>query len=140
MREQDRVVRLLVSVTDVSQRVALAREVAQLREQSQTQADTLFGVLHLDPQQVGAFLDESAVSLKMVNAILREPARDTAGFRRKIENIFRQIHTLKGEAAALGLATVEARAHAFEGELKAVESRLSCPARTSCRWSCGWTT
>ena len=124
VREGERVVSLLVSVTDVSQRVALGREIASLREQSQNQADTLFGILHLDPHQVRAFLDESLVTLKMINAILREPARDTNGFRRKVESIFRQVHTLKGEAAALGLGTIEARAHAFEDDLKAVESRV----------------
>ena len=123
VRDGELVVALLVSVTDVSQRVALAREIASLREQSQAQAETLFGVVHLDPGQVRSFLGESAVTLKMINAILREPARDSAAFRRKVENILRQVHTLKGEAAALGLGTVESRAHAFESELKDVESR-----------------
>ena len=123
VRDGEQVAALLVSVTDVSQRVALAREIATLREQSQAQAETLFGVVHLDPAQMRSFLGESAVTLKMINAILREPARDSAAFRRKVENILRQVHTLKGEAAALGLGTVESRAHAFEAELKDVESR-----------------
>jgi two-component system, chemotaxis family, sensor kinase CheA len=123
VREGERVTALLVSVTDVSQRVALARELAALRSEAAVQAETLFGVVHLDQGQLRAFLAESAVTLKMINAILREPARDGAAFRRKVENILRQVHTLKGEAAALGLGTVESRAHAFEGELKEIESR-----------------
>lgn len=114
---------LLVSVNDVTARVQLARELAESREKAQSQLDTLLGVLHLDPQQLRSFLDDSDAAMKMVNAILREPAREESAFRRKLDSIFRQIHAMKGEAAALGLGTVESRAHEFEDALKELRER-----------------
>lgn len=121
--EAGKIQALLVSVNDVTQRVQLARELAESREKAQSQLDTLLGVLHLDPQQLRSFLDDSDAAMKMVNAILREPAREESAFRRKLDSIFRQIHAMKGEAAALGLGTVESRAHEFEDALKELRER-----------------
>jgi len=61
----------------------------------------------------------------MVNSILKEPAREETAFRAKIDGIYRQVHAVKGEAAALGLKTVEQRAHAFEESLNDLKSRAT---------------
>ncbi|HUO78796.1 MAG TPA: ATP-binding protein [Steroidobacteraceae bacterium] len=118
VKSDGKLVNLLVSVNDVTQRVRLARELAESREKAQSQVDTLLGVLHVNPQQLRSFLSDSDAAMKMVNAMLREPAREESAFRRKLDSIFRQIHSIKGEAAALGLGTVESRAHEFEDALK----------------------
>lgn len=118
VKSDGKLVNLLVSVNDVTQRVRLARELAESREKAQSQVDTLLGVLHVNPQQLRSFLSDSDAAMKMVNAMLREPAREETAFRRKLDSIFRQIHSIKGEAAALGLGTVESRAHEFEDALK----------------------
>jgi two-component system chemotaxis sensor kinase CheA len=54
----------------------------------------------------------------MINAVLREPAREESAFRKKLDTLFRQVHSVKGEAAALGLSSIESRAHSFEDDLK----------------------
>jgi chemotaxis protein histidine kinase CheA len=59
----------------------------------------------------------------MINATLRDPARDSASFRRKIDGLFRQIHSIKGEAAAIGLGSMESRTHALENDLGALRER-----------------
>ncbi len=118
VRHDGKLVNLLVAVQDVTQRVRLAGEIALLRERAQSQVDTLLGVLSVNPRQLRSFLSDSDAGLKMVNARLREPARDDAAFRQKVDAIFRQIHSIKGEAAALGLSSVQGRTHDFEGQLK----------------------
>jgi two-component system, chemotaxis family, sensor kinase CheA len=123
VRNQGRLTSLLVSVSDVSARVQLARELADSREKAQSQLDTMLGILHLDPLLVGSFLDDSDVTFKTINSILREPAREEPAFRRKLDGIFRQIHAVKGEASALGLGTVATRAHEFEDALKDLRER-----------------
>jgi HPt (histidine-containing phosphotransfer) domain-containing protein len=125
VKNGSKLVNLLVSVSDVTQRVRLARELAESREKAQSQVDTLLGVLHVNAQQLRSFLSDSDAAMKMVNAMLREPAREEAAFRRKLDSIFRQIHSIKGEAAALGLGTVESRAHEFEDALKELRERPS---------------
>ena len=125
VKNDSKLVNLLVSVSDVTPRVRLARELAESRERAQSQVDTLLGVLHVNAQQLRSFLSDSDAAMKMVNAMLREPAREESAFRRKLDSIFRQIHSIKGEAAALGLGTVEGRAHEFENALKELRERTA---------------
>ena len=61
--------------------------------------------------------------MKMINAVLREPTREEGVFRKKLDTLFRQVHSVKGEAAALGLSSIESRAHAFEDDLKALKDK-----------------
>jgi two-component system chemotaxis sensor kinase CheA len=116
---------LLVTVNDVTKRVMLSRELQESQEKAQAQLDLLLRILHVEPDSLTNFLSDTDVSLKMVNSILKEPAREEAAFRAKIDGIYRQVHAVKGEASALGLKTVEQRAHAFEEALNDLKSRAS---------------
>jgi chemotaxis protein histidine kinase CheA len=51
--------------------------------------------------------------------------------------MFREMHKLKGESAAMGLVTVENRAHAFEDMLKELRDRPELTGNDFCRCSCG---
>ncbi|WP_129641672.1 ATP-binding protein [Peristeroidobacter agariperforans] len=116
---------LLVTVNDVTKRVMLSRELQESQEKAQAQLDLLLRILHVEPDSLTSFLTDADVSLKMVNSILKEPAREESAFRAKIDGIYRQVHAVKGEAAALGLKTVEQRAHAFEESLNDLKGRQS---------------
>jgi HPt (histidine-containing phosphotransfer) domain-containing protein len=123
VRVEGRITHVLVSVSDVSSRVELARELQTSQNQAQAQVDTLLGILHIDPVQLASFLSDSNAAMKMINAVLREPAREEGAFRRKLDTLFRQAHSVKGEAAALGLSSIESRAHSFEDDLKALREK-----------------
>lgn len=112
---------VLVSVSDVTANVLLARELAESQQNADQQADMLLGVMQLDPLQLISFLDAADAGLSHVNAIMKEPARDDGEFRRKLDKLFREMHAVKGEASALGLMSAAQRVHAIEdmiGELK----------------------
>jgi chemotaxis protein histidine kinase CheA len=68
-------------------------------------------------------LNDSNAAMKMINAVLREPAREESAFRKKLDTLFRQVHSVKGEAAALGLSSIESRAHSFEDDLKILREK-----------------
>ena len=114
---------VLVSVSDVTARVEMARELQAAQSQAQGQVDTLLGILHIDPSQLTSFLNDSNAAMKMINAVLREPTREEGVFRKKLDTLFRQVHSVKGEAAALGLSSIEIRAHAFEDDLKSLKEK-----------------
>jgi two-component system chemotaxis sensor kinase CheA len=123
VRVDGKITHILVSVSDVSSRVELARELQNSQSQAQAQVDTLLGILHIDPVQLASFLNDSNAAMKMINAVLREPAREEGAFRKKLDTLFRQAHSVKGEAAALGLSSIESRAHSFEDDLKMLRER-----------------
>jgi two-component system, chemotaxis family, sensor kinase CheA len=101
----------------------LARELQSSQQQAQAQVDTLLGILHIDPTQLASFLSDSNAAMKMINAVLKEPAREESAFRKKLDTLFRQAHSVKGEAAALGLSSIESRAHSFEDDLKGLKEK-----------------
>jgi two-component system, chemotaxis family, sensor kinase CheA len=125
VRVDGEMTQVLVSVSDVSARVDLARELQASQSQAQGQVDTLLGILHIDPAQLSSFLNDSNAAMKMINAVLREPTREEGVFRKKLDTLFRQVHSVKGEAAALGMSSIESRAHAFEEDLKALRDKPS---------------
>jgi two-component system, chemotaxis family, sensor kinase CheA len=114
---------ILVSVNDVTSRVLLARELKESQAHAHGQMDMLLGLLQVDPTQLVSFLDDTGAALAHVNNVLKVPARDDADFRAKIDQLFRETHRIKGEAATLGLASVEGRAHSFEDRLKELRDR-----------------
>jgi two-component system, chemotaxis family, sensor kinase CheA len=123
VRVDGKITHVLVSVSDVSSRVELARELQNSQKQAQAQVDTLLGILQIDPGHLASFLSDSNAAMKMINAVLREPAREEGAFRKKLDTLFRQAHSVKGEAAALGLSSIESRAHSFEDDLKALREK-----------------
>ena len=125
VKSQGSLSHLLVTVNDVTKRVMLSRELQESQEKAQAQLDLLLRILHVEPDSLTGFLTDADVSLKMVNSILKEPAREESAFRAKIDGIYRQVHAVKGEAAALGLKTVEQRAHAFEEALSDLKGRAT---------------
>jgi HPt (histidine-containing phosphotransfer) domain-containing protein/PAS domain-containing protein len=123
VRVDGEITHVLVSVSDVTARVELAHELQASQTQAQGQVDTLLGILHIDPVQLTSFLNDSNAAMKMINAVLREPTREEGVFRKKLDTLFRQVHSVKGEAAALGLSSIESRAHAFEDDLKSLKEK-----------------
>ena len=112
---------VLCSVGDITSNVLLAKELQEAQENANAQVDMMVGMLHVDPLQLGSFLDTTETGLQLINAILREPARTDAEFRKKLGGLFRELHSIKGEASALNLMSIAHRVHHLEdmvGELK----------------------
>jgi HPt (histidine-containing phosphotransfer) domain-containing protein/PAS domain-containing protein len=123
VRRHGGVRQILVSVSDVTSRVLLAREVKQSQASADAQMDLLLAILQIEPDQLEAFLSDSNAALRMVNSVMKVPARGDADFRKKVDSLFREMHKIKGDAATLGIATVESRAHSCEDLLKELRER-----------------
>jgi two-component system chemotaxis sensor kinase CheA len=114
---------VLVSVGDITASVMLARELQESQENANQQFDMMLGVMHIDPVQLVGFLDAAETGLKLVNAIMKEPARTDAEFRKKLDGLFRELHSMKGEASALNLMSVAQRVHALEDMVSEMKKR-----------------
>ena len=105
---------VLCAVGDITSSVLLARELQDSQDNANAQVDMMLGMLHVDPLQLLSFLDTAENSLKLVNTILKEPARTDVEFRKKLGGLFRELHGIKGEASALNLKSIASRVHALE--------------------------
>jgi two-component system chemotaxis sensor kinase CheA len=123
VRGAEGVRQVLVSVNDVTSRVLLAREAVASQANTEAHTEMLLGILRLDAGQLGTFLSNCKATLAQVNAVLRVPARDARAYRDKVEQIFCEMHRLKGEAATVGVTTIESRVHDFEDLLAQLRQR-----------------
>ncbi|NNM62463.1 MAG: hypothetical protein HKM03_09860 [Steroidobacteraceae bacterium] len=114
---------VLCSVGDITSSVLLSRELQESQGNANAQLDMLIGMMRTDPVQLVSFLDTADAGLRLINAIMKEPARSDAEFRRKLEGLLRELHSLKGEAAALELHSIAERLHALEDLVGACEAR-----------------
>ena len=114
---------VLCSVSDITASVLLARELQDSQDNANAQLDMMLGMMHVDPLQLTSFLDTTETSIKLVNTILREPARNDAEFRKKLAGLFRELHSIKGEASALNLSSVASRVHVMEDMVSECKKR-----------------
>ena len=114
---------VLCSVSDNTASVLLARELQDSQQNANAQLDMMLGMLHVDPLQLNSFLDTTETSIKLVNTILKEPARTDAEFRKKLTGLFRELHAIKGEASALNLKSIASRVHALEDMVSECKKR-----------------
>src|SRR5579863_3958500 len=105
---------VLCSVGDITSSVLLAKELQESQDNANAQVDMMLAMMHIDPLQLVSFLDGAETGLKLVNTILKDPARTDAEFRKKLSGLFRELHSIKGEASALNLSSIAARVHSLE--------------------------
>src|SRR5215475_12594731 len=105
---------VLCAVGDITSGVLLAKELQESQENASAQLDMMLGMMHVDPLQLTSFLDTTETGLRLINAILKEPARTDGEFRKKLNGLFRELHSIKGESSALNLMSIAHRVHSVE--------------------------
>jgi len=116
---------LLGAVADITDRVQLQQELEQLRAGGDSHATVLLQLLRTDPLQLHSFLNNVDAAVRRSNALLRSPGIRPAELQQKLQWVFREMHTLKGEAAALGLDSFVQRTHGVESLLSALRERAA---------------
>ncbi len=127
VREAGRVAHLMVSVTDVTERVVLQQELDRLRGESDMQGEQLIEVvlqlLRSDPDLLSSRVSHWRILLKEANQALKQSTRSALELRRLVDRVYRPVHLIKGEAAALQLGFITARARSAEEDLTALRER-----------------
>lgn len=127
VREAGRVAHLMVSVTDITERVVLQQELDRLRGESDMQGEQLIEVvlqlLRSDPELLSSRVSHWRLLLKEANQALKQSTRSALELRRLVDRVYRPVHLIKGEAAALQLGFITARARSAEEDLTALRER-----------------
>ncbi len=114
---------ILGAVSDVTDRVLLARELEHVKADSDSQASLQLQLLRVDPALLRTFLTSAEVAFRRSNAVLTTSGIEQDDFKKKLNGVFRELHTVKGEAAALALSSFVQRIHAIEDALASLRGR-----------------
>jgi len=110
---------LLVSVFDVTEQQELEAALAQARKQAKAEVEVMLEILKITPAALNEFLTSTEQALISVNNELKNIKNP----RKTVDAVFRQIHTIKGEAASLGMDIFESLAQQFEGLLSGLRTK-----------------
>lgn len=108
---------VLVSVSDITQEVLLEKRLEKEREQNSRQVELLIKVLRVEPAILDGFLRRGQQVADTINAILRNQ-KYQGNLQAKATQIFREIHTFKGESSALEFDRFVQIAEEMEEKLK----------------------
>jgi two-component system, chemotaxis family, sensor kinase CheA len=113
----------MVRVNDITARVQQHRELEDLRVQTQLQGEILRSILQSGATRFGSFLQRTDASMKIINGVLKKPAREAGAFRNKLEETLEEVDRIRRDAAALKLSGLQGAAREFEDALQDLRSR-----------------
>ena len=116
--ERSGVKHILVTANDVTQKVALMKELELTERNSKTQIELLLNMLKAEPGMLKQFINKTDIELLHINQILKD--HHSIGHSDKLRNIFNVVHTLKGEAAMVKMELFEKRMHEFEEAISGI--------------------
>jgi hypothetical protein len=116
---------ILGVVADITDRVLLARELENVRAEGDSQTTLQSQLQRVEPEALQAFLWSADVALRKSNAVLTASGIEQDDLKKKLNAVFRELHSVKGEATALALSSVVQRTHAIEDALSALRHRGS---------------
>lgn len=104
---------IFVSVVDITKAVLLEHNLEKEKEQHDRQIEMIGHILNVDTQILNAFIANTYTRVEEMNDILKSDAQIHA----KAQSLFRKMHSLKGEASAIGMASFVSLAEQGEEKL-----------------------
>ncbi|WP_010201764.1 ATP-binding protein [Psychrobacter sp. PAMC 21119] len=121
--EDKDIARILVNVNDVSDAVYLEQRLEKERSQNDMQIEMLTTILNVNPKIINEFISNTKVHIDKMNNILKNPGSSQFELEGKLKAIYREMHSLKGEASALKLHSFTKIASDAEDKLDVLQNQ-----------------
>ena len=121
--EDKDIARILVNVNDVSDAVYLEQRLEKERSQNDMQIEMLTTILNVNPKIINEFIINTKTHIDKMNNILKNPGSSQFELEGKLKAIYREMHSLKGEASALKLHSFTKIASDAEDKLDTLQNQ-----------------
>ena len=119
VEEDGAVGRVMVVIRDQTEEVQLTREIESNKKKTETEFELFYRLLHVEPDMLREFIESASIDLQGINSIFQ----NDGPLPERINNIYRHVHTIKGDAELLGLELVSRNAHEFEDKIEALRRK-----------------
>lgn len=113
---ENNIKRVFVSVVDITNELRLEKQMQQDKEQHDRQIEMISYLISVDTAQVWQFVKQSKQRVSEMNDVLKTD--NNQDFVAKAKHLFRDMHSLKGDASAIKLDAVVSIAQREEAHLK----------------------
>ena len=127
--DDEKIVAVLVTVTDVTETVALESQLKQANQDQERKTALILDIIQTDSNELKIFLAQTDQALDDINDTLRDEMSgddaDDAGEKNKdlIEAIYRKVHNIKGNASMLKLQSIVSTANQVEEKLAVLRTK-----------------
>lgn len=109
---KDEIAGLLITVTDQTSKIILEKKLKLAEEKSKRNYEVI-NILKVEPLLVKEFLKQSEREILKIEEIVKN-LQKTKDAVEQIDNVYRLMHSIKGNAGLLGLEFIAQKAHHFE--------------------------
>jgi CheY-like chemotaxis protein/CheY-specific phosphatase CheX/HPt (histidine-containing phosphotransfer) domain-containing protein/two-component sensor histidine kinase len=113
IRRQGAIERLMVVAEDVTENRTLQRSLERKSKENEDDLEQISELMQLNPDSFAEFMSEAAAALKSARQSLSELKGSTRP-KETVDRLFREMHTLKGNARLFRLNVISAKAHWVE--------------------------
>lgn len=117
------IARILVNVNDITDAVRLEQRLEQERAQNDMQIEMLTTILNVSPSVISEFIDNTHRHIEKMNNTLKNPGSSQLELQNKTKTLYREMHSLKGEASALKLHSFTKIASEAENKLQVLQNQ-----------------
>jgi len=113
---------IIATVTDVTEKVTLANQLKESEDHYKKQMELAFNILHVEPPLLKEFMEGAKKELNHIDGLLKNSKKVTE-YSLTLEEIFRSIHLVKGNASLLDLKFFVNQAHKFEEQIIKIQEK-----------------
>ena len=106
--------RVMSIVRDITAETKLASEMERVKERSQSEMQMFYRILRIEPAMFIEFLSNLEENITKINEILEH---DSGNLVEMLNEIFRYVHAIKGDANLFELDFLAQKAHSFESRI-----------------------
>jgi signal transduction histidine kinase len=117
--------RIMIMASDVSEMLALRTRVETEQRRASARVDALLALMACTRQEALQFVDDNVARIARVNGAIERWER--AADPDAVLAVFRELHTIKGNASALRFAEIADRTHAAEDVIQALIAEAGAP-------------
>lgn len=107
--QNDKIVHIIGTVNDITKQTVLAKQLEESQAAEKNQMEILFAMLNVDSQMLQEFMNSVHEELTVIRSLL-----NTKINKNILGDIYRSVHTIKGNASMLQLDFFAESAHEFE--------------------------
>ncbi|WP_169740848.1 ATP-binding protein [Stenoxybacter acetivorans] len=109
-----KIVSILVSVLDVTDTVILQMQLEDEKSQNASYLSMFDQAFKMERNQLEEYIGSTEDKIKKINDILKEEGSSQSDFDSKVNLIYRQVHSIKGESSMLGFKVMVSMAEKME--------------------------
>jgi ligand-binding sensor domain-containing protein/HPt (histidine-containing phosphotransfer) domain-containing protein len=113
---------IMITIRDITEQTILEQKLKESQEEAKRQMDSLVGILHIDPPMLREFIVSASEELEYVESLLQIDKMVKLN-NETLKDIYRSIHSIKGNASLLAFKVFAEQAHHFEDKISELEEK-----------------